>query len=88
MYLPMNWKKAPNIKIDHTKCTVPMYCKLCLQTCPQACFAVHSVKVERLKESNREQPGDYELSAPSRFACTLCNVCIDVCPVEAITITP
>ena len=88
MYLPMNWKKAPTVEIDHTRCVVPMYCKLCLQACPQACFQVHEAKIERLKESNREEPGAFVLSAPGRYNCTLCNVCIDVCPVNAITITP
>ena len=88
MYLPMNWKKAPRIEIDQTRCTVPLYCKLCLQACPQACFNVSNTRFERLKEANREQPGDYVLSANFRYNCTLCNVCIDVCPVNAITITP
>jgi len=87
MYLPMNWRKAPKIEIDKHKCTVPMYCKLCLQACPQACFQVHNIKWERLKESDREEAGAYELSAPFRYNCTLCNVCTDVCPVGAITIT-
>ncbi len=88
MYIPMNWTKTPKIEIDHNKCTVPMYCKLCLQACPQACFSVQHVKFERMRESNREEPGTYELGAPYRYNCTLCNVCIEVCPVDAITITP
>ena len=87
MYLPMNWKKAPKIEIDHSKCTVPMYCKLCLQACPQACFTVLEAKFERLKEQNREEPGAFVLGAPFRYNCTRCNVCIEVCPVNAITIT-
>ena len=87
MYLPMNWKKAPKIDIDHTKCTVPMYCKLCLEACPETCFSVRTVKQERLKESNREEPGAYKLGARLRYNCTMCNKCIEVCPVNAITIT-
>jgi len=87
MYLPMNWKKAPIVEVDHEKCTVPMYCKLCLQVCPQACFQVHNIEFERFRESNREEPGAYVLTAPNRYACTMCGVCTDICPVGAITIT-
>ncbi len=86
MYLPMYWRKAPRIEVDHTRCTVPMYCKLCLQACPQACFQVHNAKFERLRESNRQEPGAYLLSAPNRYSCTRCGVCVEVCPVNAITI--
>ncbi len=86
MYLPMYWKKAPRIEVDHTRCTVPMYCKLCLQACPQACFQVHNATFERLRETNREEPGAYQLSAPNRYSCTRCGVCTEVCPVDAITI--
>ena len=84
MYLPMNWKKAPTIEIDHSKCIVPMYCKLCLQACPQACFQVHNARFDRLKECNREKPGDYVLSAHYAYACTMCNECAFVCPQAAI----
>lgn len=87
MYIPMNWKKAPMIEIDHKKCTVPMYCKLCLQACPQACFQVHEARFARFVEQNREEPGAFVLAAPHRYSCTLCNVCVEVCPVGAITIT-
>lgn len=86
MYIPMRWEKAPRIEIDHTKCVVPMYCKVCLQACPQACFSVNPAKFERLKELNREEPGTYVLTAPFRYNCTRCNVCVDACPVDAIAI--
>ncbi len=55
MYLPMNWRKSPEIKVDHTKCTVPMYCKQCLQACPQACFKVDEAEFQRFVEQDREK---------------------------------
>ncbi|MFC1940158.1 ATP-binding protein [Chloroflexota bacterium] len=88
MYVPINWGKVPKIEIDHTKCTVPMYCKLCLQACPQACFKVDEAEFKRGVEQNREKPGEYVLRADFRYNCTMCNVCVDICPVNAITITP
>jgi len=87
MYIPINWKKAPKIEIDQTKCTVPMYCKLCLQACPQACFRVTEAQFQRFIEQDREKLGDFVLTAPYRYDCTLCNVCVEVCPVDAISIT-
>lgn len=87
MYLAARWGKAPKIEIDHKKCTVPMYCKRCLQACPQACFQAHEAEFQRFVEQNREEPDTFVLDAPYRYNCTLCNVCIDVCPVGAITIT-
>ena len=59
----------------------------CLLACPQVVFAVHAVKVERLKETDPRTPGNYRLGTGPRFKCTGCNECIDVCPVNAITIT-
>jgi ferredoxin len=79
--------KAPQIDIDHSRCTVPFLCKKCLLTCSQVVFGVHAVKVERLKETDPREPGSYRLSAGPRFKCTGCNECVTVCPVDALTIT-
>ena len=79
--------KAPKIEIDHSRCTVPFLCKKCLLICPQVVFSVNAVKVERLKETDPRVPGSYQISTGPRFKCTGCNECIDVCPVDAITIT-
>ena len=81
---------APNfatIKIDSTKCTTPFDCKLCLQGCPQSVFAVRAVKVEKGRETNPKDPGAYLLVSPHRDKCTGCNLCIELCPVNALTIT-
>jgi len=77
----------PRIEIDHSKCTAPFDCKKCLQACPTAVFHVEAVKVEKYRETDKKEPGTYVLSSPYRDKCTVCNKCIEVCPVDAITIT-
>ena len=79
--------RAPAIEIDHEKCEVPFLCKKCLLTCLQSVFEVRVVKNERLKETDPREAGSYRMDAGWRFKCTGCNDCVDVCPVDAITIT-
>jgi ferredoxin len=81
-------RKFPRITIDLTKCTVPFLCKKCLQICPTAVFHVTRVmsKERRLQEMDPRIDGNYVIFAPRRDKCTVCNLCIDVCPVNAITI--
>ena len=80
-------KKPPVISIDHSKCVTPMDCTKCLRVCPQAVFHAETVKYERFKEANPKEAGAYKLEARWRYACTGCNVCIGVCPVDALKIT-
>ncbi len=77
----------PKIEIDRTKCTFPFDCKKCLQICPQAVFSVTNVKMVRLRETDKKEPGAYRLSALYRDKCTGCNKCVEACPIDAITIT-
>ena len=81
-------RKFPKISIDQEKCTVPFLCKQCLQICPMLVFRVDRVmaREERLKEMDPRIDGNYVLSAPRRDKCTVCNKCIEVCPVDAIKI--
>ena len=81
-------RKFPKITIDQEKCTVPFLCKKCLQICPMLVFETKRVmaREERLKEMDPRIDGNYVLSAPRRDKCTVCNKCIEVCPVDAITI--
>ena len=81
-------RKFPTISVDVEKCTVPFLCKKCLQVCPMAVFNVTRVmsKEKRLEEMDPRIDGNFVLSAPRRDKCTVCNLCIDVCPVDAITV--
>ena len=85
--LPMG-RKFPKITVDLTKCTVPFLCKKCLQVCPMGVFNVTRVmaKEKRLEEMDPRIDGNYVLRAPRRDKCTVCNLCLDICPVDAITI--
>ena len=81
-------RKFPIITIDLEKCTVPFLCKKCLQICPEAVFRVMRVmeREKRLEEMDPRIDGNYVLSVPYRDKCTGCNLCIDICPVDAIKI--
>jgi len=81
-------KKFPKITIDLEKCTVPFACKKCLQICPTGVFSVARVmeREERLKEMDPRIPGNYVLHVARRHKCISCNLCIEVCPVDAIKI--
>ena len=81
-------RKLPTITIDQSRCTVPFLCKKCLQTCPDAVFRVQRVleRDERLKELDPRIDGNYVLSAPRPDKCAMCNLCLEVCPADAITI--
>ena len=81
-------RKLPKITIDQEKCTVPFLCKKCIQICPEAVFFVTRVmeKERRLEELDPRVDGNYVLSAARADKCTMCNLCIDVCPVDALSI--
>jgi len=75
------------IDIDHSKCTVPMDCKKCLQICVPAVFHVRESQQLRGIELDKTQPGAFVLEAVYRDKCTGCDDCVRVCPVDAITIS-
>lgn len=79
--------RLPKVEIDKTKCTVPFWCKKCLEACPQLVFFVYCRELQKLRESDPREPNIYELVALRRDKCNLCNKCVDVCPEDAITIT-
>jgi len=77
---------APKINIDDTKCTTPFDCKKCLQICPQGVFWVIPVKVVKFQETDQKEPGAWKLTVQYRAMCADCELCVEVCPVDAITI--
>jgi ferredoxin len=79
--------KFPKIDIDRTKCTVPFWCKKCLQTCPQLVFQVYCKELQKLRESDPRQPGIYEVLPVRRDKCNMCNKCVEGCPEKAISIS-
>ena len=81
-------KKFANIAIDREKCTIPFQCKKCLQICPELVFhVVRDMRQEkRLEEMDPRIDGAYILAVARRDKCTTCNLCTDICPVDAITI--
>jgi len=79
--------KLPRIEIDYEKCTVPFWCKKCIQGCPQIVFQVYCKKLTKLQESDPREPGVYEVKAVRRDKCNMCMKCVEICPEGAITIT-
>lgn len=77
----------PIININRDLCTTPFDCKRCLRVCPTAVFAVFAAKMLRGVELDKTQPGNYGLIAKYRDKCTACNKCVDVCPVNALSLT-
>ena len=76
-----------HIEIDYDKCTTPYACKKCLQICPQAVFGVMAVKTEKFKETDQNEPGAFRLTVPFGDKCTVCNECVEICPVNALSVT-
>ncbi len=76
----------PRIEIDHERCTTPFACKRCIVACSTAVFQVSVVKMVRLQETDKHEAGSFHLSAPFRDKCTGCNICLDVCPEDALKI--
>ena len=80
--------RIPKIEWDGTKCLTPLVCKICLQICPGQVFRSGHYKLayQRGKEYDVKEPGRYKVFAEWLDQCTGCNLCIERCPANAITI--
>ena len=74
----------PTITVDNSICLGPLDCALCLQTCPMMVFIAGPTKKWKFRETDTK---DYHLYARYYDQCVMCQKCVEVCPVEAITIT-
>jgi len=72
-----------HITIDYSKCTSPLDCAKCAQTCKEAVFIMKPIKIEKFRETNST---NYRLYPLYESLCTGCLECINVCPVQAIEI--
>jgi formate hydrogenlyase subunit 6/NADH:ubiquinone oxidoreductase subunit I len=81
-------RRFPQVKIDRAKCTVPYLCKKCLQICPMLVFDVDRApeRERRLEEMDPRVDGNFILWATRYDKCTACNLCIEACPVGALTL--
>ncbi len=77
---------SPKIAVSYERCTVPFECKKCLRICPTAVFNVACMKQSRGLESNKKEPGTYKVYAQYRERCTACMRCVEICPVDALTV--
>jgi ferredoxin len=77
---------APTIKIDQQRCLTPFACKRCIQACPTAVFGVFETKMARMEETDKYEPGAYRLRVIYRDHCSGCNICVEVCPEEALSL--
>jgi NADH-quinone oxidoreductase subunit I len=77
---------APQISVDYSRCTTPFDCKKCLHICAPAVLRLHTIKVERGRETDKKEPGAYRVEPFFRDRCSVCMECVKVCPVDAISV--
>jgi formate hydrogenlyase subunit 6/NADH:ubiquinone oxidoreductase subunit I len=73
----------PKITVDNATCLGPLDCGLCLRECPMTLFIAGPTKVWKFRETDRK---DYEVYARYYDQCVTCYKCVEVCPVDAITV--
>jgi NAD-dependent dihydropyrimidine dehydrogenase PreA subunit len=69
------------IKWLREKCGKPQKCGKCLEVCPHAVFVMFAVDREMGKISEK-----YEIVPSYDSFCTLCNLCVENCPKDALEI--
>lgn len=68
------------ITIDNQKCTEPQTCGRCLKVCSPQVFALHPL------EENAIHPERWVVDPIWVSFCIQCNLCVEECPEQAITV--
>jgi formate hydrogenlyase subunit 6/NADH:ubiquinone oxidoreductase subunit I len=75
------------IKIDYSKCgndNDPRECVKCMQECTIPVFSLHPKDI--LKQDQFDPP-NWQVTPTFPSLCDRCLRCVDICPVEAITVS-
>ena len=68
------------IKVNYTKCTNPEECKICLKLCQPA------VLILTFTDTDYYNPKNWKLVPAFPGLCIGCNLCVEQCPQQAITV--
>lgn len=70
------------VQVDEEKCLGPFECGACLKNCPAVVFSAYS-----RNRTEGEISYDWGVEANRDVFCWRCDVCLEVCPEKAITIS-
>ena len=68
---------------DSNKCPTPRECRKCIEACPQGVFSTYP----RDGRSRGQLTENWALAPLFLSLCTGCEVCEDICPEKAITLS-
>jgi NAD-dependent dihydropyrimidine dehydrogenase PreA subunit len=68
------------IKVDYSKCTNPEDCKICLGLCQPA------VLILTFTDKDYHNPKNWIIVPIFPGLCIGCNLCVDQCPEQAISV--
>ena len=68
---------------DSNKCLTPRDCRKCIEACPQGVFSTHP----RVGRKPGQLTESWALAPLFLSLCTGCEVCEEICPEKAITLS-
>jgi len=75
---------VPKISVDYGKCADPLACAYCMTHCPTSVFIVGETMVYKFQETPKEE---FRVYGRYYDRCDGCNVCVQGCPRQAITVS-